>query len=33
MTFLPVAVDPVNIRKSTASISAAPVSPKPGATW
>jgi hypothetical protein len=27
MTFLPVAVEPVNIRKSTSSISAPPVSP------
>jgi hypothetical protein len=33
MTFFPVAVEPVNIRKSTASVSAPPVSPKPGATW
>ena len=33
ITFLPVATDPVNITKSTSSTSAAPVSPRPVATW
>ena len=33
MTFLPVAVEPVNITMSTWSTSAAPVSPRPVATW
>ncbi len=33
MTFLPVSVEPVNMMKSTSSISAAPVSPRPVATW
>ena len=33
MTFLPVAVEPVNITMSTSSISACPVSPRPVATW
>jgi hypothetical protein len=33
MTFLPVAVEPVNMTMSTASISASPVSPRPVATW
>ena len=33
MTFLPVAVEPVNMILSAASISATPVSPRPVATW
>ena len=33
ITFLPVATEPVNITKSTSSTSAAPVSPRPVATW
>ena len=33
MTFLPVAVEPVNMTMSTASTSAAPVAPSPVATW
>jgi hypothetical protein len=33
MTLRPVAVEPVNITKSTASISAVPVSAPPTATW
>ena len=33
ITFLPVRTEPVNITKSTSSISAAPVSPRPVATW
>ena len=33
MTFLPVATEPVNITMSTWSTSAAPVSPRPVATW
>ena len=32
ITFLPTSVEPVNITKSTASISAAPTAPPPGAT-
>ena len=32
-TFLPVFVEPVNMMKSTSSIRAAPVSPRPVATW
>ena len=32
-TFLPVFVEPVNMIMSTCSISAAPVSPRPVATW
>ena len=33
ITFLPVAAEPVNITMSTSSTSAAPVSPRPVATW
>ena len=33
ITFLPVATEPVNITQSTSSTSAAPVSPRPVATW
>ena len=33
MTFLPVAVEPVNMIMSTSSTSAAPVAPRPVATW
>ena len=33
ITFFPVAVEPVNITKSTSSISAWAVSPYPGTTW
>ena len=33
MTFFPVSTDPVNITMSTSSTSAAPVSPRPVATW
>ncbi len=33
ITFLPVSTEPVNITKSTPSISAAPVSPRPVAIW
>ena len=33
MTFLPVATDPVNMIMSTSSTRAAPVSPRPVATW
>ena len=33
MTFLPVSVEPVNMIMSTSSTSAAPVSPRPVATW
>ena len=33
ITFLPVAVEPVNMTKSTASTSAEPISPPPIAIW
>ncbi len=33
MTFLPVAIEPVNMIMSTWSTSAAPVAPRPVATW